>query len=307
MSKAAVCGWFGISRQAYYQSRKREIEKAAQDEIVVELVQGIRQWHPHMGGRKLYHELKHSMQALEIKRGRDKFFELLRERDLLVPPKRNRRRTTFSGSWRRPNLLEDLTVERVNQVWVGDITYIATEQGFRYLALLTDAHSRYIVGYDLSDSLAVEGCLRALNQAIEQTDASMLPGLIHHSDHGIQYMATVYADRLSDAGILASMGEVGNCYDNALAERMNGILKYEYNLNDLFVSDRDAEIAVQQAIYLYNYERPHLSLDYAKPAQIHFGMQQYPSFVSESRAAFLTSNPQGLTLTALGQKCATIG
>lgn len=259
-----------------------------------------------MGGRKLYHELKPSMQALEIKRGRDKFFDLLKEHDLLVPPNRNRRRTTFSGKWRRPNLVEDLTVKRVNQVWVGDITYIATEEGFRYLALLTDAYSRYIVGYDLSDSLAVEGCLRALNQAIQLTGTTPTKGLIHHSDHGIQYIANDYSDRLHDVGILASMGEVGNCYDNALAERMNGILKYEYNLNDLFVTGRDAEIAVQQAIYLYNYERPHLSLDYAKPAQIHFAMAHYPSFVSESRAAFLSSNPQGLTLTALGQKCATI-
>lgn len=275
--------------------------------MVVELVQGIRQWHPRMGGRKLHHELKEPLQSLGIELGRDKLFDVLRKHELLVPIKRNRRRTTFSGSWKRPNLLEDLTIERVNQAWVCDITYIATEMGFRYLALLTDAYSRYIVGYDLSDSLAVEGCLRALNQAIQLTGKAPVKGLIHHSDHGIQYIASAYSKILGDAKILASMGEVGNCYENALAERMNGILKYEYNLNDLFVTDKDSEIAVQQAIYLYNYERPHLSLDYAKPAQVHFGIEHYPSFVSESRAAFLFSNPQGLTLTALGQKCATIG
>lgn len=244
-----------------------------------------------MGGRKLLHELRKSMDALGIKRGRDSFFDLLREHDLLVPHKRNYRRTTYSGYWRRPNLLADLAVVRVHQVWVGDITYIATEQGFRYLALLTDAHSRFIVGYDFSESLAVEGCLRALNQAIRQTDLHLLHGLIHHSDHGIQYTATDYANRLDSVGIRASMGEVGNCYDNALAERMNGILKCEYNLNQLFVNAKDAQIAVKQAIYLYNFERPHLALDYAKPAQIHFGLEQYASFVSESRALDLTSNP----------------
>jgi len=249
LSKEAACGWFGISRQAYYQSRRREIEQAAEDEMLLEFVQGIRQWHPRMGGRKLHHELKESMLALGIKRGRDKFFDFLRAHDLLVPIKRNQCRTTRSGRWRRPNLLADLTVERVNQAWVGDITYIRTEQGFRYLALLTDRYSRFIVGYDLSDSLAVEGCLRALNRAIQLTGREKLPGLIHHSDHGIQYIADAYDNRLDAAEMLASMGEVGNCYDNALAERMNGILKCEYNLNDLFVDDKDAEIAVQQAIY----------------------------------------------------------
>lgn len=282
MSKEAACGWFGISRQAYYQSRAREIERAAQEQLVLELVQGIRQWHPRMGGRKLYHEfyheLKEPMAALGIKQGRDKFFAVLRQHDLLVPVKRNRRRTTYPGRWRRPNLLAELTITRVHQAWVGDITYIATEEGFRYLVLLTDAYSRFIVGYDLSDSLAVEGCLRTLNRAIahcvEQCGAQRLSGLIHHSDHGIQYMAADYADRLDSVGILASMGEVGNCYDNAMAERINGILKDEYNLNALFVNDAQAQLAVQQAIYLYNYERPHLSLAYAKPAQIHSGSLQ---------------------------------
>lgn len=285
--------WYAISRQAYYQKRKREIEQAAEEQLLLELVQGIRQWHPRMGGRKLYHELKQPMVTLGIKQGRDNFFAFLKAHDLLVARKRNGRRTTHPGRWRRPNLLTGLVIERVHQVWVGDITYIATEQGFRYLVLLTDAYSRFIVGYDFSESLAFEGCLRALNQAIAQTGAHHFGGLIHHSDHGMQYIATGYGDRLASVGILASMGEVGNCYENALAERMNGILKDEYLLDELFVDDYHAHLAVRQAIFLYNYERPHLALGYDKPAQIHFGLhsEHYPSFVSEARALFLSSNP----------------
>lgn len=212
------------------------------------------------------------MAALDIRRGRDRFFALLRRYDLLIETKRNGHRTTWPGKWRYPNLLADLTLERVDQAWVGDITYLATEQGFLYLALLTDAYSRFIVGYDLSSSLAVEGALRALNLAIAQRDEHSLAGLIHHSDHGVQYTATPYRDRLGSVQIQSSMGEIGNCYDNAMAERVNGILKCEYALDTLFVSHQHAQQAVHEAIRLYNYERPHLALNYQKPAQVHLGL-----------------------------------
>lgn len=270
MSQAVASRWFGISRQAYHQARQRQVQRAAEDQLLVELVQGIRQRHPRMGGRKLHHQLQETMNRLGLNRGRDAFFDLLRERDLLVSPKRSRRRTTWSGRWRHPNRLADLTLTAVHQAWVADITYLTTEQGFLYLALLTDAFSRFIVGYDLSTSLAAEGTLRALNGAIEQTPETELSGLVHHSDHGMQYLAWSYDDRLRSVGMLPSMGEVGNCYDNALAERVIGILKNEYNLDDLFVNHRHAHLAVPEAIWLYNFERPHLSLDYCKPAEIHF-------------------------------------
>lgn len=247
------------------------MQRAAEDQLLVELVQGIRQRHPRMGGRKLHHELQKPLAALGITRGRDAFFDLLRRQNLLVPAKRSRRRTTRPGLWRCPNLLADLQLGRVHQAWVGDITYITTEKGFVYLALLTDAFSRFIVGYDLSSSLATEGCLRALNQAIGQTANDDLKGLVHHSDHGVQYTARPYCDRLQSVGVRPSMGEVGNCYENALAERMNGILKCEYGLDDLFIDVEQAQEAVREAIWLYNYERPHLSLNYSKPAEIHFG------------------------------------
>lgn len=222
-----------------------------------------------MGVRKLYHELQAPMAALAIRRGRDGLFALLRQHDLLVPVKRSRRRTTRAGLWHCTNLLHDLQVERVNQVWVADITYITTEEGFVYLALLTDAWSRFIVGHDLSSSLAAEGSLRALTAAMDRTDPAALNGLIHHSDHGVQYTTWPYIDRLRTAGMRPSMGQVGNCYENAMAERVNGILKGEYGLDHLFRHDSDARTAVQEAITLYNYERPHLALDYAKPAQVY--------------------------------------
>lgn len=269
MSKEEASGWFGISRQAHYQSRKRQLERAAEDELLVELVLGIRRRHPRMGGRKLYHELEGAMLALGIARGRDAFFDLLRSRRLLVPVKRNRRRTTRSGLWRCANLLAGLEIVRIHQAWVGDITYVATEQGFAYLVLLTDAFSRFIVGYDLSTSLAAEGCLRALDQAIADHGDQGLQGLIHHSDHGVQYTAWPYLERLYAVEMRSSMGEVGNCYENALAERVNGILKCEYGLERLFVDLDQAQVAAQEAIWLYNYERPHLSLNYAKPAEVH--------------------------------------
>lgn len=271
LSKQAACDWFGISRQAYYQARQRQLARAAEDQLVIELVQDIRQRHPRMGGRKLLHELQKPLDALGITRGRDTFFALLDAHNLLVAAKRGGRRTTYAGLWRYPNLLPGLAVTRVHQVWVGDITYITTEEGFVYLALLTDLYSRFIVGYDLSSSLAFEGCLRTLEQAVGQADPGHLSGLIHHSDHGVQYTAQPYRERLELLGIRSSMGEVGNCYENPVAERVNGILKNEYGLGDLLVDIKHAQQAVREAVWLYNYERPHNSLKLCKPAEIHFG------------------------------------
>lgn len=269
VTKQAACDWFGISRQAYYQACERQTQREMEDELLLEMVQAIRQQHPRMGVRKLHHLLGERMAQAGISRGRDALFNLLREHDLLVQTKRSRRRTTRPGLWRCPNRLAELTVERPNQAWVSDITYLQTEQGFVYLSLITDAYSRYIVGYDLSTSLAAEGCLRALNRAIDQSKSLDLTGLIHHSDHGVQYTAYPYHDRLQAAKILPSMGEVGNCYENALAERMNGILKCEYFLDSLFVNFDQAHQAVREAIRLYNYERPHWSLGLECPANVY--------------------------------------
>jgi len=263
-----ACQWFGLTPQAYYQARKRALRKEAEAQLILNLVRDVRQRHPRMGARKLLHLLQPYLASLDINIGRDAFFDLLRAHQLLVPHKRSPHRTTFSGLWRFPNLLEGLEISRINQVWVADITYILTEEGYLYLALITDAFSRHIVGYDVSSSLAVEGALRALEMAISGV-GSGLEGLIHHSDHGVQYTASAYRKRLSDAGIVSSMGAVGNAYDNALAERVNGILKTEYLLDGLFPSKDKAIETVVQAVYLYNFERPHLPLGYNTPAHIY--------------------------------------
>jgi putative transposase len=263
-----ICSWCGITRQAHYQKMRRQQENKQIEEKILIKVKAIRQRHPRMGGRKLLWKMGPELAVEGISLGRDRFFDLLGRYDLLVNPPKQQRRTTWSGIWRSPNLLKDLPIIRVQQAWVGDITYLQTEAGFCYLFLLTDAFSRYIVGYELSTSLAVEGAKRALEMAIGQA-ISPLDGLIHHTDHGIQYASRIYWERLEELGILSSMGEVGNCYENALAERMNGILKQEYGLDHLFTDFALARRAVREAVWLYNYERPHLSLDYQIPARMH--------------------------------------
>ena len=264
----AICSWFGISRQAHYQKLRRKKETEGMERKILALVQAIRKRHPRMGGRKLLQKLGPDMAQEGFSLGRDRFFDLLGRHDLLVSPIKRKRRTTWAGLWRCPNLLEDLAITRVQQVWVGDITYLETEEDFCYLSLLTDAYSRYIVGYDLSPSLAVEGVKRSLEMAIDQA-SDPLTGLIHHTDHGSQYTSRTYRDRLEEVSILSSMGEVGNCYENALAERMNGILKLEYGLDNVFIDFQHAYLAVKEAVWLYNFERPHLSLEYQIPVKMH--------------------------------------
>jgi len=268
MSVAELCGWYGISRQAHYQQRQRQVELEKKEEAVLELVREKRQKHPRMGGRKLLHELREKILVLGIKMGRDRFFDLLRRAGLLVRRRRSQRRTTWPGSWRSVNLLKETTVARSNQAWVSDITYVETEEGFAYLCLVTDAYSRCILGYDISTSLAVEGAQRALAMAVV-TAGGATEGVIHHSDHGIQYTCHTYRDDLLSYRMEASMGQIGNCYENALAERVNGILKLEYGLGDRFVDFAQTSRAVEEAVWLYNHERPHLSLDYQKPIDVY--------------------------------------
>lgn len=275
MSMELLCGWYGISRQAHYQQMWRQAARQQEEEEVLKLVRKKRQKHPRMGVRKLLHELRKKMVALGIKMGRDRFFDLLRPAGLLVRRRRGRRRTTWPGSWRSVNLLKDTTVERPNQAWVSDITYVEIEEGYAYLCLVTDAYSRFILGYDISCSLAVEGAQRALAMAVNTADTATT-GVIHHSDHGIQYTCHTYRDDLARYRMSSSMGQVGNCYENALAERVNGILKGEYGLGDRFIDFAQASQAVAEAVWLYNYDRPHLSLDYNKPNDVYHGRVHIP-------------------------------
>lgn len=204
-----------------------------------------------------------------IKIGRDKFFKWLRKHDLLVRRKRQYIHTTQSHHrfWVHDNLTKDITLQKANQLWVSDITYLRTLEGFCYLALITDAHSRKIVGYDVSDSLELTGCIRALKSALQT--ASDLRQLIHHSDRGIQYCSGQYTELLRARDIKISMAAKGNCYENALAERVNGILKDEFNLDITFKSKKQAIEAVHESIYIYNQHRPHWALKLKTPQYCH--------------------------------------
>jgi putative transposase len=268
ISLGQLCAWYGISRQAHYQMKQRQEQRTQEGEEILEMVRAIRRQHPRMGGRKLYQKIQEGLSERDIQLGRDRFFELLRRHNLLIRPRKRRYRTTWPGKWRCENLLATADITRPNQAWVCDLTYIATENGFAYLALVTDLYSRRILGYDLSRSLSQEGVTRALQRALAQADQP-LDGLIHHSDHGIQYTSLNYRQLLTEHGIRSSMGEVGNCYDNAVAERVNGILKLEYGLDATFVDFVQAQIAVTQAVWLYNHDRPHLALDFQTPMSVY--------------------------------------
>ena len=165
------------------------------------------------------------------------------------------------------NIIKDFKASRPNQIWVSDITYIRTIKGFCYLALITDAYSRKIVGYDLSNSLELSGCVRALNKALYK--AKNTQGLIHHSDRGIQYCSNVYTKILKKHNIAISMTEDNHCYENAMAERINGILKDEFYLDQTFTDVDHAKRATKNAINLYNEVRLHLSLDYKTPNMVY--------------------------------------
>ena len=213
--------------------------------------------------------LKLDFEKQQVKVGRDTLFNILREHKMLTLRKKYSARTTNSHHrfYKYNNIIKDLEIKRPNQVWASDITYIRTLKGFCYLALITDMHSRKIVGYDLSDSLELKGCVRALNKAIYQ--AKNINGLIHHSDRGIQYCSNVYTQILKRKKIDISMTEENHCYENAMAERVNGILKGEFYLDQTFINVAHAKRAATNAIKLYNEVRLHLSLDFKTPNMVY--------------------------------------
>lgn len=222
-----------------------------------------------MGGKKLYHLLQSEIHRIDASMGRDKFFDLLREWGLLVHRRRKYAVTTQSRHRFRvyKNKLQDFIAVRPHQCWVCDITYVRVRDGFVYLFLLTDGYSRKIVGWDLNKSLGLEGAYKSLSMAIRQCPQP--EGLIHHSDRGFQYCCPGYTAKLNAKSIQISMGEAGNCYDNAMAERVNGILKDEYGLDVTFADEREALQAAREGIKAYNEQRPHWSLGLQIPAKVH--------------------------------------
>lgn len=264
-----VCEQFGISRQGYYKARKKKQRTNVEERKLIGKVLELRTQMPMLGARKLHYLLKQNIQSLLKPLGRDKFFKLLRDNNLLIKPKRYRPRTTESKHRFRKygNLIKDIEINGINQVYVSDITYLRTVNRFCYLFLITDLYSRRVMGEDLSETLAIEGSLRALKMA---TDKIKNPnGSIHHSDRGIQYCSNIYTEKLKSLGIKISMSEQANPYDNAVAERVNGILKQEFMLDKVFPDTKTARNAVREAIKIYNENRPHMSLGYKTPEQVY--------------------------------------
>lgn len=237
--------------------------------LVLSFVHKIRSHHVRIGGKKLYAWIKSDVQEAGIKMGRDKFFDLLTKHSLLV--KRRRKYVSTTDSYHRfrvyKNLLKDKQLSKAHQGWVSDITYIRTGKDFVYLFLITDAFSRKIVGWNLSGSLKISGAISALKMALRQCPQTR--EVIHHSDRGIQYCSKDYVKLLKKAKMKISMTEENHCYENATAERLNGILKQEYGLEETFASENQALKAVKEAVWFYNMERPHWSLGLATPQQIH--------------------------------------
>ncbi len=262
-----VCNFFDKTRQAFYQAKRCEQKNIFIENTIVQLVKERRRKLPKSGGRKMYSLLKDDLKNLNKSIGRDKFFDILRRNELLIHRKKNFVRTTNSNHLfrRYHNLIKDLSVSRANQVFVSDITYIRTSNGFLYLALVTDLYSRKILGYDLSNSLSIEGSLRAVKMATKNLKTT--GELIHHSDRGIQYCCHEYVSFLTEKNIKISMTEENHCYENAVAERINGILKEEFMLGHTFKNDIQANQAVVEAVKSYNELRPHTSLGYLTPTQ----------------------------------------
>ncbi|WP_179022523.1 IS3 family transposase [Winogradskyella forsetii] len=273
-SLTTITHCFGLKRDAYYKYKLRADKRLRLEQQIIEIVRKRRKSLPREGVRKLEKSLKDDFEKANLKVGRDTLFKVLRKYNMLTLRKKTSARTTnsYHRFYKYYNLIKDMEVTRPNQVWVSDITYIRTVKGFCYLALITDMYSRKIVGYDLSDSLELKGCVRALNKAIYQ--AKDIKQLIHHSDRGIQYCSNQYTQILKSKKIDISMTEENHCYENAIAERVNGILKDEFYLDQTFDNVAHAKRAAKNAINLYNEIRLHLSLDYKTPNMVYLPVRQ---------------------------------
>jgi len=236
---------------------------------VKSLVMSVRSQLPKSGGRKIYHMISASLRKKNIKMGRDKLFSYLRTEHLLVPNRKKYHKTTNSKHWMRkyPNIIKNIDINRPEQVWVADITYLQVKKKHYYLHLITDAYSKKIVGFKLSDNMQAITTLKALEMAI--SERMYKTRLIHHSDRGLQYCSSVYTKLLKDNGVKISMTEEYDPYENAVAERVNGILKAEFGLDDIFENYELLELQTLQSIALYNQLRPHMSIELLTPNQAH--------------------------------------
>lgn len=268
-SKAIICGLFGYSRQAWYDSNNRHSKLQMQEVFILRLAKELREDHKRMGAEKLHLLLSPVLKEHDIKYGRDKFYNLLGAHGLLVRRRKRGQRTTNSNHLFRkyPNLIREIQLFSSGRLWVSDITYIRIRSGFVYLSLITDAYSKKVVGWCLWPDLSSTGAINALKMAVSREGAKS--HLIHHSDRGIQYCCYDYVNYLKGSGISISMTENGDPYENAIAERINGILKDEYELGETYSNYQAALEAVKSAVYKYNHIRPHRSVGFMVPVEAH--------------------------------------
>lgn len=239
------------------------------EEVLLQMVLHERRFMPRLGGRKLLERI-HPQLPLELMIGRDSFFDFLTRHHLLVRRRRTRVYTTYSKHWlhKYSNLVKDFVPERPHQLWVSDITYIETAEGFMYLSLITDAYSRKIVGWALGDTLEAKHSITALKMALQQLPEHH-PPLYHHSDRGIQYCSEAYVKLLNKHSINISMTDNGDPLENAVAERVNGILKDEW-LNDIKIKTKEQLVyELSKIISIYNSMRPHSSVSMLTPEKVH--------------------------------------
>lgn len=267
-----LCRLFGKTRQAFYDHNWRTVDEQFNEAIILDKVRGIRQQIPGIGAGQLHHLIRGELLVHHIAIGRDRFYLLLKKHQLLIKGRKRYVITTDSHHpyYKWADLTRELTVTAIEQLWVCDITYLRTENGFVYLSVITDAWSRKIVGYHLSQQLKAQGCIIALQKAIDTlTGPAQHRSLIHHSDRGIQYCCSPYVDLLQKNNIRISMTGSGSPYDNAMAERVNGLLKHHMGLNRVFKNYASAADAVCKAIHAYNCLRPHMSIGNLTPDKAH--------------------------------------
>jgi len=260
-----------MTPQNFYARKRNRTKKELYEKLIVSLVLDERKFQPRLGGRKLFHLLESQFVKHGIEIGRDRFFDVLRKHNLLIKRKKRVARTTDSYHCLPVfyNIIDDIEVTAPHQVLVSDLTYIKVGTSFMYASLITDRYSRKIVGAYLGDTLESIGCQKALKQALKQLPDGA--NTIHHSDRGCQYCCRDYVKMLNNRNVQISMTEKYHCYENSVAERVNGILKDEYSLDVCFKTKEQALKSFNQAVKLYNERRPHLGLNYATPAEVHNG------------------------------------
>ncbi len=263
-----LCKLLGYTPQAYHKHHKKQLINGTNEGLILEQVDKIRKHQPRCGGRKLFIMLQPFFMQYNISMGRDKFFELLKHHKLLIRRTKRSVHTTDSKHYfyRYPNLVKDFIPLKPHEMWVADITYVPLKNRFAYLFLITDAYSRKIVGHYVSDDMKVSSAIMALKKALEQKPPEAI--VIHHSDRGMQYCSTEYVSLLKQHHAHISMTANGDPYENAIAERVNGILKSEL-IHPMYADVDAASMHISRCITIYNYRRRHSSLNWQIPDAVH--------------------------------------